>query len=354
MISKKQKYEMIKSLKKEIIQRKKELTNQKIKTIYFGGGTPSILKNNEIATLLKQIYNTYYIQKNAEITIECNPDDLTLNKLLSYKEIGFNRLSIGIQSFNKNELQFMNRAHNAQEALLSIELAKKAGFNNITIDLIYGLPNQTLKDWKKNLDIMFSLNIQHFAAYSLTIEKKTALYHLIKKQKVTALTDKKIISQFNYLQKKAKEKGFVHYEISNFGKKGYFSRHNSSYWKGDNYLGIGPSAHSYNGTRRRWNIASNKKYISNINNGISYFEEEFLTKNQQYNEYVFTSLRTIWGIDNTIIKKKYGVKIELYFLTEIKKWEKKKYVNSKANIYKLTKRGKIFADLIASDLFIVD
>ena len=345
---------MIKSLKEEIKQRKKEVNNQKIKTIYFGGGTPSIFKKNELSTLLKQIYNTYYIQKNAEITIECNPDDLTLNKLLSYKEIGFNRLSIGIQSFNKNELQFMNRAHNAQEALLSIELAKKAGFNNITIDLIYGLPNQTLKDWKKNLDIMFKLNIQHFAAYSLTIEKKTALYHLIKKQKVKALTDKKIIAQFNYLQKKAKEEGFIHYEISNFGKKGYFSRHNSSYWKGDSYLGIGPSAHSYNGTSRRWNVASNKKYISNINNGISYFEEEFLTKFQQYNEYIFTSLRTIWGIDNTIIKKKYGVKIELYFLTEIRKWEKKKYVNSKLHTYTLTKKGKIFADLIASDLFIID
>ena len=349
----KDKPEILKSMLKETKIRKNYLSSQKVNSIYFGGGTPSILSIPEINSFLQIIFKIYTINKNPEITIECNPDDLTVDKLLSYKKIGINRLSIGVQSFDDNDLKFMNRSHNAKEAIQSIKRAKEAGFNNITIDLIYGLPNQTLKDWKNNLEIMFSLGIQHFSAYSLTIEEKTALYHLVKNKKVKVLTDKKIIAQFNLLQEKAREQGFVHYEISNFGREGYFSKHNTAYWKNNHYLGIGPSAHSYNGNSRRWNVSSNTKYISSINKNSSYYDEEKLSVEEQYNEYIFTSLRTIWGVDNSIIKKKYGAEIATYFIKEIAKWETKKYVISNSNIYTLTSIGKIFADKISSDLFIV-
>ena len=352
-IAQKDKLEMLKSMHKEIKERKDFLNGKEVSSIYFGGGTPSILSISEIKNILQTIYTLYSVNEDAEITVECNPDDLTDPKLSSYKKIGVNRLSIGVQSFADADLKFMNRSHNAKEAIESIELAKKVGFENITIDLIYGLPNQTLKQWRKNLDIMFSLGIQHFSAYSLTIEEKTALYHLVKNEKVKVLSDKKTISQFNLLQVKAKEQGFIHYEISNFGKQGYFSKHNTAYWTGNHYLGIGPSAHSFNGTSRRWNISSNKKYIEGVLANSSYSETENLTNDQQYNEYIFTSLRTIWGIDKATILKRYGDEIALYFLKEIKKWEAKKYIVAVSNIYTLTSKGKIFADAIASDLFIV-
>ncbi len=350
-ISQNDKSEVLNSIRQEIKQRKDYLNGKGVRSIYFGGGTPSILSVSEIKLLIKNIYELYSVNDDTEITMECNPDDLTALKLASYKKIGINRLSIGVQSFDDCDLKFMNRSHNSKEAINSIELAKEAGFKNITVDLIYGLPNQTLKEWEKNLEIMFSLGIQHFSAYSLTIEKKTALYHLVKNKKVTVLTDKKIIAQFNLLQATAKEHGFIHYEISNFGKRGYFSKHNSSYWKGNHYLGVGPSAHSYNGNSRRWNVSSNSKYISNIN--TNYFEQEELNMAQQYNEYICTSLRTIWGANNTIIKNRYGSSVELHFLNEIRKWEAKKYVVSKSNIYTLTTKGKMLVDAIASDLFIV-
>ena len=352
-IAQKDKLEMLKSMHKEIKERKDYLNGKEVSSIYFGGGTPSILSISEIKHLIQTIYTLYSVNEDAEITVECNPDDLTGPKLSSYKKIGVNRLSIGVQSFADADLKFMNRSHNAKETIKSIELAKKVGFENITIDLIYGLPNQTLKQWRKNLDIMFSLGIQHFSAYALTIEEKTALYHLVKNEKVKVLSDKKTISQFNLLQVKAKEQGFIHYEISNFGKEGYFSKHNTAYWTGNHYLGIGPSAHSFNGTSRRWNISSNKKYIEGVLANSSYSETENLTNEQQYNEYIFTSLRTIWGIDKTTILKRYGDEIALHFLEEIRKWEAKKYIVAVSNIYTLTSKGKVFADAIASDLFIV-
>ena len=352
-IAQKDKLEMLKSMHKEIKERKDFLNGKEVSSIYFGGGTPSILSISEIKHLIQTIYTLYSVNEDAEITVECNPDDLTDPKLSSYKKIGVNRLSIVVQSFADADLKFMNRSHNAKEAIKSIELAKKVGFENITIDLIYGLPNQTLKQWQKNLDIMFSLGIQHFSAYALTIEEKTPLYHLVKNKNVKVLSDKKTISQFNLLQVKAKEQGFIHYEISNFGKQGYFSKHNTAYWTGNHYLGIGPSAHSFNGTSRRWNISSNKKYIEGVLANSSYSETENLTNDQQYNEYIFTSLRTIWGIDKATILKRYGNEIALYFLKEIKKWEAKKYIVAVSNIYTLTSKGKIFADAIASDLFIV-
>ena len=342
---------MLKTMCQEIKERKEYLNNQHINSIYFGGGTPSILNTSEIKNFLKLIYEFYKVNKNAEITIECNPDDINKLKLLSYKKIGINRLSIGVQSFNNTDLKFMNRTHTSKQAIESIKLAKKCGFKNISVDLIYGLPNQTLKKWEKNLDVIFNLKVQHFSAYSLTIEEKTALYHLVKTKKITLLPEDKTIKQFKLLQIKAKANKFLHYEISNFGKKGYLSNHNVAYWKNRCYIGIGPSAHSYNGDSRRWNVASNKKYISNINS--TYFNQEFLTTAQQYNEYIFTSLRTIWGTNKTTIKRRFGNEVVLHFLKEIEKWELKKNITSKSNVYRLTSSGKIFADRIASDLFIV-
>ena len=352
-ISQTNKIKLLKSIQQELIERKNYLKGEKITSIYFGGGTPSILMADEIKAIINSIYNVYVVKNDAEITIECNPDDITKTKLLSFEKMGVNRLSIGVQSFDDDDLKFMNRSHNAKSAIKSIKTAKKCGFKNITIDLIYGLPEQTLEKWEKNLNIMFSLGIQHFSAYSLTIEENTVLYHLIKNKKINLMSDKKILDQFNLLQLKARENEFIHYEISNFGKKSYFSRHNTGYWKNNHYLGVGPSAHSYNGKIRRWNVSSNEKYILNINTKTCYFEQEKLNLYQQYNEYILTSLRTMWGINQSLINERYGTKITSHFLKEIKKWEVKKYISVNIPNYTLTSKGKVFVDRISSDLFIV-
>ena len=352
-IIQKDKLEMLKCIKIEIANRKDYLNNELIDTLYFGGGTPSILEKSEITGILKHLHNTFNISTNAEITIECNPDDLTLDKLKALKQIGINRLSIGVQSFKDKDLEFMKRSHNANEAINSIKLAQNIGFNNITIDLIYGLPDQSIADWEQNIKQAFDLDIQHLSAYALTVENKTILSQMVKKNKIKILSDTKVIKQFNILQNKAEEKGFIHYEISNFGKKGFFSKHNSGYWKSIHYLGIGPSAHSYNGYIRSSNISSNKKYIRNINLRLDYFEDEFLSESEQYNEYIYTSLRTIWGIDIDTIAKKYSEGILSHFQDEISKWENKKFITSDKKKYTLTRSGKSFADMIASDLFIV-
>lgn len=344
---------MLKSMEKEIAERIRYLNHQKIRSIYFGGGTPSVLDNIDIKKLLIQIRKNYYISENAEITLECNPDDLDEKKLTSIKNLGINRLSIGIQSFDDDDLKFMNRSHNSSEAENCIHLAKMVGFKNITIDLIYALPNQSLSKWEESLNKMFALNIQHFSAYALTVEKKTALNHLVETKKVSLPNDEKIVKQFNLLQKKAKENNFINYEISSFGKKGYFSNHNSSYWKNQVYLGIGPSAHSFNRKSRRWNVSSNKKYIEGITNKTRYFETEILSAEQHYNEYILTSLRTIWGVDSAIIQNKFGSGIHTHFLKEIEKWVRRKYILSEKDIITLTQEGKPFADAIASDLFII-
>jgi len=247
----------------------------------------------------------------------------------------------------------MNIYHNSKEGIDCIKTAKKVGFNNITVDLIYGLPNQTVEEWEINLDILFSLDIQHISAYALTVENKTALNHLIKTGEIKALRDEKTIEQFNILQEKTKEIGFIHYEISNFGKENFFSKHNTAYWQSKEYIGIGPSAHSFNGISRSWNVSSNKKYIDGIQNDKSFSEIEILTIEQQYNEYVFTSLRTIWGVDLDYLSKKFLENIIEHFLKEIAKWIEKGYIQKTNEKYTLTQKGKAFADGVSSDLFIV-
>ena len=345
---------MLKCMQIEIIGRVNYIETKEIETIYFGGGTPSILSITEIQGLLKTINKHYSVNKNAEITLECNPDDLNKEKLISLKKIGINRLSIGIQSFNDKELKWMNRSHNGNQAKRSVKMAQKVGFDNITIDLIYGLPNQTSVDWKKNLKKIFDYNIQHFSAYALTIENKTILKHLINTNKIKPLKDELIINQFKLLVAAADEHGFIHYEISNFGKNGYFSKHNTAYWQSKHYLGIGPSAHSYNGKSRSWNVSANKQYIQKILNRVEGIHQEILSKNQQYNEYIFTSLRTIWGANSETINVQFGIKFQSHFLKEVKKWESKKDIKKTEYTYTLTNSGKFLADAIASDLFIVD
>ncbi|HIK62439.1 MAG TPA: radical SAM family heme chaperone HemW [Flavobacteriales bacterium] len=347
------KEEMLKSIKKEIEMRQSYLNDATISSIYFGGGTPSILKKQEIKSIISTIYRLFNIDENAEITLECNPDDLDEKQLVALKEIGINRLSIGIQSFDDADLKFMNRSHNAKQATQCVALAKKQGFNNITIDLIYGLPNQSNKKWGANLTKMFNLGIQHCSAYALTIEPKTALKHLIDTKKIIPAKDETTIEHFNTLVQMAAENDFIHYEISNFGKKGFFSNHNSGYWKNQHYLGIGPSAHSFNGTSRQWNISSNKQYIEKIKTTDSYFEIEQLNNQQQYNEYIFTGLRTIWGVELDYIETQFGADTQQYFEQQIQNWINQEKVKQENNRFTLTKKGKLYADAIASDLFII-
>ena len=345
---------MLKCIKMELELRQSYLKNKTVKTIYFGGGTPSILEKTEIKSILNKIYKTFKIYKNTEITLECNPDDLTKKKLIALKEVGINRLSIGVQSFEEEDLKFMNRSHNANQSESCIKMAQQVGFNNITIDLIYGLPNQSLNAWKKNLNKMFALNIPHFSSYALTIEEKTVLKHLVEQKKITPLHEEKVNEQFSILMEMAKENGFVHYEISNFAKEGFYAKHNTAYWKNKHYLGVGPSAHSFNGKSRSWNVSSNKQYILKIKKGEDYFESEILNTPQQYNEYIFTALRTIWGVNTETIKERFGEQMQTHFLKEVKKWETKKDIKRIENTYTLTTSGKFLADAIASDLFIID
>ena len=352
-ISQKNKEEMLKSIKKEIEMRQSYLNDITISSIYFGGGTPSILKKQEIKSIISTIYLLFNIDENAEITLECNPDDLDKKQLIALKEIGINRLSIGIQSFNNTDLKFMNRSHTAKQATECIRLAKKQGFNNITIDLIYGLHNQSNKKWEENLTKMFNLGIQHFSAYALTVEPKTALKYLIDTKEIIPAEDETTVEHFNSLIKMADENDFIHYEISNFGKEGFFSNHNSAYWKNKQYLGIGPSAHSFNGTSRQWNVSSNKQYIEKIKTTDSYFKIERLNNQQQYNEYIFTNLRTIWGIELNYIENQFGENAQQYCKQQIKNWLLQAKIKKKNNNYTLTKEGKLYADAIASDLFIV-
>jgi len=322
-----------------------------IETIYFGGGTPSLLHDDDIENLLTAIKNNFLLSNEAEITIEANPDDINELKLLAWKKNGINRLSIGIQSFQQKDLEWMNRAHNAAQAVDSILLAKKSDFNNFSVDLIYGTPGLTDEEWKMNVEQVINLGAPHIACYALTVEPKTALHKMIHlKKKVDIDTDQQA-RQFLLLMKWMKDAGYEHYEISNFAKPGYRSKHNSSYWQGKKYIGIGPSAHSYNGKSRRWNIANNALYIQSIKNNIIPFEEEKLTNVERLNEYIMTSLRTMEGLDLKIIETNFSIK-------ERKRIEDTvaDYINKKMIVYNnekliLTDEGKLFADGIAADLF---
>jgi len=351
------KNEMIDALIKEINLSSVYLINDKseteiIETIYFGGGTPSLLNNDDLENLLNAISNNYPVSDKAEITIEANPDDINKEKLTVWKESGINRLSIGIQSFQQKDLEWMNRAHNSVQALDSILLAKKSGFNNFSIDLIYGIPGLTDEEWKMNVEQVINLESPHIACYALTVEPKTALQKMIALKKKVDIDIDQQARQFLLLMKWMKEAGYEHYEISNFAKPGYRSRHNSSYWRGKKYIGIGPSAHSYDGKSRRWNIANNALYIQSIKNNIIPFEEEKLTDAERLNEYIMTSLRTIEGLDLKVIETNFSIKERKRIEDSVVDYIGKKMIVYNKEKLLLTDEGKLFADGIAVDLFI--
>ncbi|MBL4716394.1 MAG: radical SAM family heme chaperone HemW [Bacteroidia bacterium] len=342
------------ALNKEIELRKAYLGQEKVNTIYFGGGTPSVLSANEISSIIYQVSKFYEIDKEAEITLEANPDDLSMDYLNGLSQTPINRLSIGVQSFHDKDLQFMNRVHSSKEAVSCIENAKKAGFDNINMDLIYGVQTLTDDCWKKNLEKFSELDVPHLSAYSLTVEPKTQLSHDIKKGLVKAVDDERPARHFEILMNTLEDLGFIHYEISNFCKEGFISQHNSNYWKQKKYLGLGPSAHSYNGESRQWNIANNAKYVSTFLSETRSCEPEHetLTTEQKYNEYILTSLRTIWGIDTEKLQQEFGEEKFNNFIAGSHQYLDKNYLVEERGVYKLTRQGKLFADSITADLFI--
>jgi len=346
----KYKDELLNALDKELRLQKNYLDKETIETIYFGGGTPSILGAAELNRLLDTITSLHTVAANAEITIEANPDDLDKAKLQALRQTDINRFSIGIQSFFDDELLWMNRVHRAAEAEVAVKRAQDAGFENITADLIYGYPLLTDTRWKHNLDKIFELDIPHVSSYSMTVEPKTALASFIKTKKQPPMDEQQSAAQFVLLMDAMQQQGFEHYEISNFCKPGHYSRHNSNYWKGVQYLGVGPSAHSFNGETRQWNVANNAKYIQSLEAGNVPSETEFLTETDRLNEYIMTSLRTIWGLDlnklNTIAK---GAADELSKATV--EFLEKEWIQREGAIITLTRNGKLYADYIASELF---
>jgi oxygen-independent coproporphyrinogen III oxidase len=346
------KEQMLIALKKEISLRKGYLGDQIIETIYFGGGTPSLLSANELQSLLGAIVDQFEVSSSAEITIEANPDDLNPQRVKELRQTLINRFSIGIQSFFEEDLRWMNRAHSAIEAQSSIKRVQDAGFENITADLIYGYPLLTNPKWEHNIQELIQLAIPHISSYSMTVEPATALSSFIKKGVQKAMDEGQSAAQFVILMERLKEADFEHYEISNFAKTGAFSKHNSNYWEGVSYLGIGPSAHSFNGESRQWNISNNSIYIDQIEKGKIPAEIELLTVENRINEYIMTSLRTSKGMDLNKISDQFGSDYSNEIKSNLEVFDEKKWILIKNHEITLTTEGKLFADHIASELFI--
>lgn len=351
--SMKRKEEIVLALIREIQLRKNEFHGEIIETIYFGGGTPSVLTNAEILSLIEAVYQNFEVTEKPEITLEANPDDLSEERIIALSKTPINRLSIGIQSFFEEDLKLMNRAHNSDEAQKSLAIATKY-FDNISVDLIYGIPGLTNEMWLENIETALSFGIPHISSYALTVEPKTALHKLIQTGKITAPKDDVAQEHFDILVKTLTEKGFIHYELSNFGKPDYFSQNNSSYWLGKKYLGIGPSAHSFDGKSRSWNIANNMLYLKSISEDKLPHEIEILTQQDRYNEYVMTGLRTIWGVSLGRIEKEFGKDYLNYLLNQADKFLIDGLLSIDENVMTTTAKGKFLADGIASDLFLVN
>jgi len=347
------KNDFVQALLKEIeLQAKANyLQGKVVETIYFGGGTPSILQIDELQQIVQQLHQHFSIDSSAEITLEANPDDVNDEKLKGWKQLGINRLSIGIQSLFEEDLRWMNRAHTAEEAKQVISKARAAGFDSFTVDLIYGTPGLTDEKWLYNLDWVLQQNINHLSCYALTVEEKTPLDKEIRKHQKQDVDPEQQSRQFLLLMDHLQQAGFEHYEISNFGKPGYRSKHNSSYWKGVHYLGLGPSAHSFNGSSRQWNVANNQLYIQSLKQGAISFEKEELTATQQLNEYIMTGLRLMEGCDLNYISQKFGSEKKAELSSNAATPISKGLMIEKDNHLILTKDGKLFADSIAADLF---
>ena len=344
------KEEMVAALAKEIRLRKSESANEEVETIYFGGGTPSVLSTAEIDFLIQAVYDNYTVVVNPEITLEANPDDLSTERILALSKSKVNRLSIGIQSFFEDDLKMMNRAHNSEEAQRCLTEATQY-FDNISIDLIYGVPGMTNEKWRQNIDMALSFGIPHISSYALTVEPKTALKKLIQTGKIAEPNDEVAQAHFMILVDTLTANGFLHYELSNFGKENYFSKNNSAYWLGKKYIGIGPSAHSYDGVSRSWNIANNPLYLKAIEVGDLPNEVEILSQADRYNEYVMTGLRTIWGVSLLRIEAEFGQIYLDYLLKQADKFLKDALLVVENDVLRPTKKGKFLTDGIASDLF---
>lgn len=342
----------IEAVCRELILRKSEYASDEIQSIYFGGGTPTVLDVTELNTILKTVYKNYKVSETAEITLEANPDDLDVEKIKQLSNTKINRLSIGIQSFHESELSAMNRAHNAEDAKKCLELATTY-FDNITIDLMFGMPTMSIELWRQNLQIAFEFGIKHLSCYSLTVEPKTALEHFIKKGSHPPMDDELAAQHFEVLLEETYAQGLTHYETCSFGHPDYFSKHNTSYWLGKTYMGVGPSAHSFDGSKRSWNVSNNSKYIKALEVDKLPFESEVLSVENRFNEYVMTGLRTIWGISLEKIEADYGVKIKDHLLQNSKKFISSNTLVIEDNHLKITTSGKFLSDGIASDLFLV-
>jgi len=339
---------------KELETRKTYLGGEVINTIYFGGGTPSQLESIDLKKILKEINRIYTVVHNAEITIEANPDDIGKDFIDSIYLLGFNRISIGVQSFIDAELSFLGRRHNAEKAIAAVQLCKKAGFENISIDLMYGLPTQTIRTWEETLDRSLTLDIQHISSYHLIYEKGTELYKKLKKGLIKSKDDDESVAMYLLMNDKLKKAGFEHYEISNFVRNGLFSKHNSSYWTGDSYLGVGAAAHSYNGSERSWNVASIKDYIKGVSeeNGI-YSEREILSDKEKYNDFVLTRMRTMWGAKPQDISDLFGSKYYNYFLKNAEKHINSGNIVGKNDHLIIPEKAMILSDGIISDLIYI-
>ena len=344
---------MVLALANEMELRAIEFKDEVVETIYFGGGTPSILEIQDLRFLIDEVYRNYTVSENPEITVEANPDDLTETRITELSHNKINRLSIGIQSFFEDDLKLMNRAHNSAEAKKCLEIATQY-FDNISIDLIYGVPNMSNEKWLQNIETALSFNVPHISSYALTVEPKTALHTFIQKGIIPPPDDEVAQEHFHLLVDKLEENGFIHYELSNFGKSTYLSKNNSSYWLGKKYIGIGPSAHSYNGISRSWNISNNTLYLKSISENILPSETETLTKTDRYNEYVMTGLRTIWGISLDRIEREFGKTYLDYLNKQSYNYIEDHFLFVDDNILRTTKIGKFLSDGIASDLFLLN
>lgn len=346
---------MLLAMQMEIARRAHYLEDKTVQSLYFGGGTPSILETEDILKLIGTVEKHFEISSEAEITLEANPDDLTTDKVKALRQTPINRFSIGIQSFYEEDLRWMNRAHNAQEADSSIKRVQDAGFENITCDLIYGYPLLTEEKWKSNMQKLITLDIPHISSYSMTVEKRTALAHFVKEGKTPAMSDTQSADQMMMLIDTLTNHGFEHYEISNFAKNNMYAKHNTNYWRGKHYLGIGPSAHSFNGHSRSWNIANNAKYIAGLTDNSSFQEIEELSPNDRFNEYVMTSIRTMWGLDLEMVEKQFGSDYKSHLLKESAIFlgnEELEMIEGK--VLRTTTKGKLLADHIASELFLIE
>lgn len=341
---------MLNAMSLELKNRSDYCGNEVIETIYFGGGTPSLLSKNEIQGFLDQIYNQFEVAKDVEITLEANPDDCNETSLQDWKEIGVNRLSIGIQSFKSSDLEWMNRAHNSQEAEQCILLAQSVGFENITVDLMYGLPGLSEEEWRNHIQKVIDWGVPHISSYCLTVEENTLLERKVKSGELRVANDEEESRQFEILVETSSENGIEQYEISNFSKPGFESRHNSNYWKGVQYLGIGPSAHSFQGKSRQWNVANNARYMKNVEEGTAYFEIEVLSSADRFNELILTGLRTIYGVALSQLSEIQAVPIG--FQSNIEQFISKGWMEENDGRIFLTREGRLRADFIASELFI--